>query len=87
MFLKYPKLNRVNECLGVNVFHKLLLITYVKSVVISNQSVRSLFRSAFQQILRIVCVCLGNFVIMVECRIIALTLWLEKVLNFALRLT
>ena len=37
--------------------------------------------------LRFVCVCLGDFVIMAQCWIIALTLWLEKVLDFARRLT
>ena len=36
--------------------------------------------------LRVVCISLGDFVIMAQCWIIALTLWLEKVLDFALRL-
>ena len=33
-----------------------------------------------------VSVCLGNFVIVMQCQIIALTLWLEEVLDFAPRL-
>ena len=41
----------------------------------------------FSKELRFVCVCLGDFVIMAQCCIIALTLWLEKVLDFAPRLT
>ena len=36
--------------------------------------------------LRFVHVCLGDFVIMTQCWIVALTLWLEKVLDFAPRL-
>ena len=36
--------------------------------------------------LRFVFVCLGDFIVMVQCWIIALTLWLEKVLDFAPRL-
>ena len=31
-------------------------------------------------------VCLGDFVVVAQCWIIALTFWLEKVLDFALRL-
>ena len=34
-----------------------------------------------------VCVCLGDFVIMAQCWISALTLWLEKVFDFMPRLT
>ena len=33
-----------------------------------------------------VCICRGDFVIVVQCWIIALTLWLEKVFDFAPRL-
>ena len=37
--------------------------------------------------LRFVCICLGDFVIMAQCWIILLTLWLEKVRDFLPRLT
>ena len=40
----------------------------------------------FGKELRFVRVCLGNFVVMVQCWIVALTLWLEEVLDFAPRL-
>ena len=40
----------------------------------------------FGKELRIVHVCLGDFVVVVQCWIIVLTLWLEKVLDFAPRL-
>ena len=40
----------------------------------------------FGKELRFVGVCLGDFVVVAQCWIIALTLWLEKVLNFAPRL-
>ena len=35
---------------------------------------------------RFVTICLFDFVVVAQCWIIALTLWLEKVLDFALRL-
>ena len=40
----------------------------------------------FSKELRFVGGCLGDFVIVAQCWIIALTLWLEKVLDFAPRL-
>ena len=40
----------------------------------------------FDKELRFVGVCLGDFVVMAQCWIIALTLWLEEVLYFAPRL-
>ena len=40
----------------------------------------------FGKELHFVSVCLGDFVVMAECWIITLTLWLEKVLDFAPRL-
>ena len=36
--------------------------------------------------LRLICVCLGDFIVVVQCWIIGLTLWLEEVLDFASRL-
>ena len=41
----------------------------------------------FSKELRFVCICLGDFVVLEQCWIIALTLWLEEVLDFASRLT
>ena len=41
----------------------------------------------FRKELRFVSVCLGDFVVVAQCWIIALTLWLEEVLDFAPRLT
>ena len=57
----------------------------------SNQYVRYLCRSAFRQTrfgkeLCFVSVCLGDFVVVAQCWIIALTPWLEEVLDFAPRL-
>ena len=40
----------------------------------------------FGKELRFVSVCLGDFVVVAQCWIIALILWLEKVLDFASRL-
>ena len=40
----------------------------------------------FGKELRFVDVCLGDFVVVAQCWIIVLTLWLEKVLGFAPRL-
>ena len=40
----------------------------------------------FGKELRFVGVCVGDFVVVAQCWIIALTLWLEKVLDFAPRL-
>ena len=40
----------------------------------------------FGKKLRFVSVCLGDFVVVAQCWIISLTLWLEKVLEFAPRL-
>ena len=41
----------------------------------------------FGKELRFVGVCLGDFVVVAQCWIIAVTLWLEKVLDFAPRLS
>ena len=41
---------------------------------------------SFSKELRFVGVCLGDFVVMVQCWIITLTIWLEKVLGFVPRL-
>ena len=40
----------------------------------------------FGRELRFVGVCLGDFVVVAQCWIVALTLWLEKVLDFPPRL-
>ena len=40
----------------------------------------------FGKELRFVSICLGEFVIVAQCWIVALTLWFEEVLDFALRL-
>ena len=40
----------------------------------------------FSKELRFVCVCLGDFVIMMQCWIITLTLWLEEVFDFVPRI-
>ena len=56
----------------------------------SNQNARFLCRSVFDRFgkeLRFIGVCLGNSVVMVQCWIVALTLWLEEVLDFASRHT
>ena len=41
----------------------------------------------FSKELHFVCICLGDFVVMVQCWIIAPTLWLDRILDFMLRLT
>ena len=40
----------------------------------------------FGKVLRFVDVCLGDFVVVAQCWIVTLTLWLEKGLDFAPRL-
>ena len=44
------------------------------------------FFDRFGKELRFVCICLGDFAVVAQCWIIALTLWLEEVLDFAPRL-
>ena len=91
--------------MGVNIFHKLMLIAHVKPVVIwvfrrikipiiilyelidSIQVIRIKMFALYAEVpfdrfgkeLCFAGVCLGDFVVVAQCWIIALTLWLEKV--------
>ena len=100
-----------DECLDVNIFHKLLLIAHKHVVVIwvfgrikipmiilyelvdFIKVIRIKMFALYAEVpfdrfgkeLHFVGVCLRDFVVVAQCWIIALTFWLEKVLDFAPR--
>ena len=111
-FTSFKKLDKLDESLGVNIFHNLVLIAHVKPVVIwvfrrikipmiilyelvgFIKVIRIKMFALYAEVsfdrfgkeLSFIGVCLGDFVVVAQRWIVALTLWLEKVLDFALRL-
>ena len=101
-FNSFNKLNQLNECLGVSILHKLVLITHVQSLAIwvfrrIKIPMITLYELIdFTAVIRIkmfalhaevafdrfckelhfICLCPGDFVIMAQCQVITLTLWL-----------
>ena len=109
--LPLKKLNCLNECLRVHIFHKLVLISHIKPVVIwvfirtkipmiilyelvdFIKVIRIKMFALYAEVsfdrfgkeLHFISVCLGDFVILAQCWIVALTLRLQEVLDFAPR--